>query len=158
MDYWFIFLLAAGAIAGVIFVAIVAQEYLHRRFPLEPKLTPISVLVPVTVNGHDFQFLVDTGATTSSVSHRVSEKLNLPKIGSMKFRSVNGEGSCEIVFIRKLEVAGRVILNTLAAELSVQTSSSDSEEVFDGILGMDVLSSYVVVIDCPNNRFVLGDP
>ena len=92
-----------------------------------------------------FRFLLDTGASLSSVAPRVARHLDLPAAGRVRAISAGGDGTLALVRApdiglgwRRLRVPWLVVL---------PERSDHPLEGFDGILGQDVLRQLDYLID-----------
>jgi aspartyl protease family protein len=83
------------------------------------------------INGHEVEFLVDTGATTTAIPQSLAEKLRLKEEGSMMFNTANGTVRGGIVRVT-LELEGGL-------KIEQQRISTMPEMDDMGLLGMDVL-------------------
>jgi len=99
----------------------------------------------VYVNGQGpFQFVIDTASSRSLIFERARQKLNLTQArpGRMRIYGINDLADVMPVQPRELRVAGEIIPDLMMGVLP-NTDSSDP----DGILGVDVLSRYFLVLD-----------
>jgi predicted aspartyl protease len=101
-----------------------------------------------------FNFLLDTAATNSMMFAHVRDRLKLPPAGDslLKVYGMQNVGTAVPVRAGELRLAGEVI-----HDLAMGVLSEDSDPA-DGLIGMDVLSHYVIVLDRPNLRLKLLTP
>lgn len=100
------------------------------------------MLAPVTINGQGpFNFLLDTGANVSCVSHRLMERLALTSAESAPVHTVVGVRQRPIVMLDRLQVGPRDRKNVRTPALPIK-----GPEV-DGVLGVDWLKGQRLVLD-----------
>lgn len=83
------------------------------------------------VNGQTVTFLIDTGASVTSIPESIAQKAQLPVIGRARFSTANGTTVNDIVR-GDLTLEGGVTINNL--RMGVLPSESDQ-----ALLGMDVI-------------------
>jgi len=92
------------------------------------------MLAPVSINGQGpFQFLIDTGANTSCISHALAEKLMLAGAEPALVHTIVGARQRPGVLIDRLQVGQRNRKGVRAAALPL-------EPELDGVLGVDWLA------------------
>lgn len=100
------------------------------------------MMAPVRINGQGpFNFLLDTGANVSCVSHRLADRLELKSEESARVHTVVGVRSRPIVLLDLLQVGPRDRRNVRAPSLPIR-----AEEI-DGVLGVDWLKGQRLVLD-----------
>ena len=100
------------------------------------------MLAPVSVNGRGpFNFLLDTGANTSCVSHKLAEKLSLKSRETAKVHTVVGVRDRPIVTLDELQVGPRYRKRVRAPSLPIKGSE------VDGVLGVDWLKGQRLEMD-----------
>jgi hypothetical protein len=110
-------------------------------------------LVPVTIDGVDAPFLLDTGAERSMIFQTAAAALGVPRD---QWASTTTEGIGGIVNLpnadpRSLALGGLPLRrHTIAADNTLTVAQSDSRTI-SGLLGQDFLSPYDVEIDGPRN-------
>ncbi|GAA4098498.1 MULTISPECIES: retropepsin-like aspartic protease [Actinomadura] len=110
------------------------------------------VLVPVTVNGYGpYDFILDTGASSSSVDRRLVDRIGLPDTGeSARVRGVGGSTVAPLVRVGDWRVGGR----PLHGRSLVVTDVGDDRVA--GLLGSDELRRFgVITVDYARARLVL---
>jgi predicted aspartyl protease len=141
--------MAARALVG----ALVMIGCSHPR----PKVAPIvlgpqrELLVPVVINGEPMTLQLDTGASTTTLTPRAKQRLGLN--GGAP---ANGQGAggalehVELVLLYTTEVCDHLVRYLPAAIVDVDNA--------DGVLGMDVLGSYITEIDLAQHQLRLHKP
>jgi hypothetical protein len=109
-----------------------------------------SLIVPVRVNGKVLRFILDSGATISALTPDAARRLG---IRSMGWTLVN-EIKTPIAYLESIAVGQAVHENHRVAVVHLPAAQRMKVE-YDGILGLDVLSRYDVVINFVENRLLL---
>ncbi|MFZ5721920.1 MAG: retroviral-like aspartic protease family protein [Pseudomonadota bacterium] len=105
------------------------------------------MLAPVTINGRGpFNFLLDTGANVSCVSHRLMEKLDLVSGETAPVHTVVGVQARPIVVLDHLQVGPRNRRNVRAPALPIKGTDAD------GVLGVDWLKGQRLVMDFKGSK------
>jgi predicted aspartyl protease len=105
------------------------------------------MLAPVNVNGQGpFAFLIDTGANTSCVSHRLAEKLSLTAAETARVHTVVGVRERPVVTLDELQIGPRNRKRVRAPALPIKGAE------VDGILGVDWLKGQRLVLDFKDRR------
>lgn len=110
------------------------------------------VLVPLKVNGHGpYEFILDTGASTSTVDRRLVRRLGLPRTGqTARVTGVTGSAVVPVVRVTRWTLGGRPLRGR---ELTV-TDIGDNR--IAGLLGSDELRRFgAVTVDFQRERLVL---
>ncbi|WP_293676611.1 retroviral-like aspartic protease family protein [uncultured Phenylobacterium sp.] len=104
------------------------------------------MLAPVTINNQGpFNFLLDTGANVSCVSHRLMERLELKSAESAAVHTMVGVRHRPIVILDRLQVGPRDRRRVRAPALPIDAG-------VDGILGVDWLKGQRLVLDFKGNK------
>ncbi len=89
------------------------------------------------LNGESIEFLVDTGATTTSIPLTIAQRLKLPLHSRARFSTANGEVEADIV-LAQLRIADSLEFNNLRiAAMSAMSNQA--------LLGMDVLGKFGMI-------------
>jgi predicted aspartyl protease len=100
------------------------------------------MLAPVTINGQGpFNFLLDTGANVSCISHKLAERLDLKSAETELVHTVVGARQRPVVVLDTLQVGPRNRKRVKAPSLPIQ-----GPEV-DGVLGVDWLKGQRLVLN-----------
>lgn len=112
------------------------------------------IVVPVTINGHEKPFILDTGATITGLDSTFQENLGRP-IAVTPAETSSGEASLEVYRAPTISVAGK------RAEIS-QVACADLRRVREilgsevsGYLGMDFLAAQRLRIDVIRGELAL---
>ena len=111
------------------------------------------LLVPVRVQGRDFDLLVDTGAAYTALSKDVIALLAMPSDPRRTVNIVSIHGGIlrvPVVTITELRIGGLRIANVTAVVLDLSPALK-----FDGILGMNVLQQFRVTVETDTETLVL---
>lgn len=112
------------------------------------------VVAPVMVDGQGpFRFVIDTGASRSSVGPSIVAALGLKmsKIPSLQLEGITGSTPVSAVTINSLNAGSLVIQHTPMPVLWAPVMAGA-----DGILGVAGLTDQTLLVDFQHNRVVLG--
>lgn len=112
------------------------------------------VVVPVEVDGQGpFRFVIDTGASHSSISPGLVRKLGLTvsKVPLINLEGVTGSAAVPAVRIGMLRAGSLVIRNTQVPVLSTPMMAGT-----DGILGVAGFTDVTMLVDFERNRVKLA--
>lgn len=113
--------------------------------------------VEVTLDGGGpYRFLVDTGASLSSIAPRVSTRLRLPEAGQVRATSLGREGALALVRAPAIRVGPRHV--TVPWMVLLPASPSHPLSRYDGILGQDVLRRFNFLIDTTSHAMWIDPP
>ncbi len=101
-----------------------------------------------TVNG---KFIVDTGATYTSISKEMAAQLgsNLTQIGTVRITTANGRIDVPKVLIKTINLNGLEAHNVEATVIDVRRDSS-----FGGLLGLSFIRQFKLTIDPTQGQLV----
>ena len=103
-----------------------------------------------------FRFLIDTGASLSSVAPRVARRLDLPAAGRIHATSAGSDGTLALVRAPALELGWRRL--RLPWLVVLPDDRDHPLAGFDGILGQDVLRQLDYLIDLRRGALWLAPP
>lgn len=108
-------------------------------------------------------FIVDTGAALSVVSAGVADRLALPRRGSETAQGASGPQTVNVVMIPRLGLgtAEIVDLRAIVVDDEILTPYRGREagySPYDGVLGVEILSRFDVLLSEPTNELVLSEP
>jgi predicted aspartyl protease len=119
------------------------------------------VSTDVYVDGQGpFNFLLDTASSRTMIFEHLRQKLNLSQseAGSLKVYAMNNIGSAMPVKPRELRLADRRITGLTLGVLPDDVHPPEGVAGADGILGMDALSDYFLMVDHDALRLKLMNP
>jgi predicted aspartyl protease len=114
------------------------------------------VLVPVKVNGHGpYDFVLDTGASSSTVSRSLMRRLHLPRTGSTAHvRGVAGATVVPLITVTRWTIGGQRLHGHNLPVLDLGGDFGTGQ--VSGLLGSDELRRFGAVrLDYKNRRLVL---
>jgi len=95
-----------------------------------------SYIVDSNIERQSVRLLLDTGASITSLSSQLIERLNLEPTGqSIRLSTANGLTSARIFRVKQLRLGSITLRNMLIAEINLNNSRS-----FQGLLGTDALN------------------
>ncbi|MBI3860766.1 MAG: aspartyl protease family protein [Planctomycetia bacterium] len=104
-----------------------------------------ALLVPVVLDGQSYQFLIDTGCTASAVDESLKHLLETTP------RTVRAGGNARARVYRFIgTLGGHAALQVTSEAICVDLSrlSEAFGHKIDGILGMSILKSHIIQVDC----------
>jgi len=108
--------------------------------------------IPVTIDGiGPYNFMIDTGSQATAVTERVTRQILLPSLGPATVVGMASRRTVELVELDQLEVGKRTIGGIAAPVLQRQHVGAD------GIIGLDTLQDFRVVIDFRNETISVSD-
>jgi predicted aspartyl protease len=113
------------------------------------------IVTDVTIDGKGpFSFMLDTAASRTMLYERVRAKLNLTQSGSslLTVFGIENVGTAMPVKPQELRIADEAIRGLVMGVLP------DDREAADGVLGLDALSRYTVLLDRDTMRLNLLTP
>jgi predicted aspartyl protease len=119
------------------------------------------VSTDVLIDGQGpFSFLLDTASSRTMLFEHLRQKLGLaPSEGGMlKVYAMNNIGTALPVKPSELRLGGRPVTGLTLGVLPDELKPPDGEQGADGILGMDALSHYFLMMDHDALRLKLMDP
>lgn len=114
-----------------------------------------TLFVPVVVNGQPRKFVIDTGASITAVTPTTARELRLAATGDTML--INDETVALVANLRTLSV-GTAHHSDVRVAIVALPAAKRIDERFDGILGLDILGQYDVVVDLQRHRLVLHPP
>jgi hypothetical protein len=117
------------------------------------------VLVPVKVNGRGpYNFVLDTGASSSTVSRSLMRRLRLPRNGdTARVRGVAGAAEVPLVTVGRWTLGGKRLHGRSLPVLDLGADFGDGQ--VSGLLGSDELRRFgAVTVDYKHERLVLHTP
>jgi predicted aspartyl protease len=115
------------------------------------------IILPVFINGQGpFQFILDTGASSTVLSFNVARRLGLVAIGDRSGTGGGGKVSMLSSTVDSISI-GQYSLRDFTVSVGefLQTLSTVTGTKIDGIIGNTFLSNFVVTIDYPRGTLDL---
>jgi predicted aspartyl protease len=141
-------LIAAGALAP----AGARSQTADAADPLKYLDTAQRLTVKALVNGQGpFDFLVDTGASSSVIAAELADRLGLARIGSNKLHSIAGAQSVSTTRVDSLAVGKRSRSNITVSVLPRALLR------VDGVLGLEWLGRASLLLDFLHHKMVVGE-
>jgi hypothetical protein len=119
-----------------------------------------ALVVPVHINGEGpFDFVLDTGATMTCLALRTAEQLALQaEPGAVGYGAgIGGGGRFEIVRLDSLRIGVVEAHDMLGCTLDLSEIHAIGTDI-DGLIGLNFLREFSVVIDFPRNVLRLERP
>jgi predicted aspartyl protease len=108
------------------------------------------VLLPVKVDGHEFRFALDTGASTTVVSPELARRCELASTAMPSMTGGGGTVAASSALIQSLQIGGvRISRVRVAVAEFLEMLSRATGVGIDGILGTNVLRRFTLTIDYP---------
>lgn len=121
------------------------QLKLVNTVPIKMMARGARPIVPLTLNGAEKPFLLDTGGAATSIDYKLSQELKLSYRDSrVKMMDLSGNAVALVAVVPTLQL-GR--LQESNAELQVMPSDLSGSGMFSGILSADYLAEYDVELD-----------
>jgi len=114
-----------------------------------------TLFVPVMVNGQPRKFIIDTGASITAVTPTTARELRLAATGDTIL--INDETIALVSTLRSLSVGAAHHTDVRVAIVALPAAKRIDER-FDGILGLDFLGQYDVVVDLQRHKLNLHPP
>lgn len=110
--------------------------------------------LPVKLNGRSSLLQVDTGASGLLVSRRVAEHAGLKAFSTEEVSGIGDKGSKSgyTAFADKIRIGD---LEFEDCQVSVVNSGYVADDL-DGLIGMDVFAGFLVTLDFPGKKLLLG--
>lgn len=109
-----------------------------------------ALVVTAVVNGDSLDMVLDTGATLTCLDREVADRLGLEEWqGALGYGvGVQGSGQMDIVRIDSLSIGGATAYDLMGCVLDLSSLAAMGADV-SGLLGLNVLKSFRVVLDFP---------
>jgi predicted aspartyl protease len=128
------------------------------KFHLAGGAQPL-ILLPVRVNDHGpFEFILDTGASTSLLSSELAKQLEVRIIGAKEGQSAGGKVSISLAKIRSLAVGEAKLDDVDVGIVDLNDISKTIGAKIDGDLGYNFLKHFRITIDYRDCDIRFDDP
>ncbi len=108
--------------------------------------------VPVTIDGFGpYNFMIDTGSQATAVTHRINDALGLESLGTAMLVGMASRRPVEVVELDSLQLGSSTIHNLAAPVLYRNHVGAD------GIIGLDSLQDFRVLIDFRDDTITVED-
>lgn len=136
-----------------------SQEALGAAASIPFTITPAEalILLPITVNGHGpFQFIIDTAAGRTAVAPELLDQCKISPNKEVAVVGAGGKLTTRRVNLESLTMGGVTIPNlTAMVGQFLDSIGSEVGQKVHGVIGSDVLSRFLVTIDCREHRLML---
>ncbi|MDR2011404.1 MAG: retroviral-like aspartic protease family protein [Bacteroidales bacterium] len=132
----------------------IKQKNYLQEIPYE-KIVGIPI-VPVTINGKMYNFILDTGAMLV-ISDRIYKELNLPILGRIIINSSSGEKKdMKYISLPEISIQEITFINTPGVVFHEESELFECLGI-DGIIGSNMLRNSVVQFDEQNKLIIITD-
>lgn len=108
--------------------------------------------VPVSIDGSGpYNFMIDTGSQATAVTDRVTSQIELPSLGPATLVGMASRRTVQLVELDRFEMGSRTLHNIAAPVLRREHVGAD------GIIGLDSLQDFRVLIDFRNETIAVAD-
>jgi len=105
------------------------------------------IVVRIRINGIPKDFLLDSGASHTTISNALSKELNLKVVEKVRGRGLGGEADVLIVHIDSIGVGNIILKDFSCAAMDFSNLAGLVNESVCGLLGYDFLSQFKLTID-----------
>ncbi len=137
--------------------------FVPRRIAMDvPQTLPIVVhaghaYAPVTIAGHAYTFLLDTGAQNILIDKHVASELKLESLGSLEASGASRTGGLQLTRVREVRVGEGRLSDIVATTIDLGASTAGAFRI-DGILGYPFFASATVRLDLAKKTMTFGPP
>jgi hypothetical protein len=115
------------------------------------------IIIPVTINGKNYRFLLDTGAP-NLISNEVMQELNSVSTNNFNISDANNlNQSMQLVVIPKIEIGKLIFEEQIALVFDIKNHNLLSCYNIDGFIGSNLLKNSILKIDKTNQNLVITD-
>lgn len=143
-------------------------------FPSKPVSVPLrstaagTPAIRVKINGREYTFWLDTGASMTVLSSAVAEKTRTPIVSddTLAVRTFAGSAEVRPGLVRKMEIGSIALTNTpvIVMEASMMRVKASGDGVpwashyVDGIIGWDIIRQFDVLLDFQRKSVTFARP
>lgn len=118
------------------------------------------IIVPVTINGKNYNFLFDTGCTMSVISDKIYKDLNLPIV--RQINATDGSGETEkirFILIPEIDIQG-ITFRNIQGVVFPNNPGNESVQLaecfgIDGVIGSKILKNSIVQFDEQKKHIII---
>jgi hypothetical protein len=110
----------------------------------------------VTIDGHAYAFLIDSGAQNVLVDTSVARRLHLDEVGSLEVRGAVRTGGLHVAPLAHLGIGNASLDDLLVSTIDLQPGLGGAQ--IDGILGYPFFASSLVQLDFAQGVMRFGPP
>ncbi len=118
----------------------------------------VMIINNVTLNDTlNANFVLDTGASFTTISTATASKLNISTQGAKKIKIMTGSGyvTAPLVKIPRIEVKGLVVKNVEAIVMNLPNYNSKGSQGVVGLLGLSFLNNFKFTVDKSRDQITL---
>ena len=108
-------------------------------------------------NTEPLWFLIDTGTSNTIIDRSFAAQCLLPRGNNFRISSFRGSVQAQTTKIDRLELGGLIINNLTAQIADLSSQSKQVGRSIAGIIGMDVLSNYLITLDYAKPCIIFAD-
>ena len=112
---------------------------------------PGEVIVPVTVGGAAYRFLLDTGSTHTAVTGALASASGARAVARTSMAAAGGTLECLVVALARVAIGG-IAVDGLTATVLPASAATVLGAGLDGVLGQDFLGRFSYTIDYRASR------
>jgi len=114
------------------------------------------VVAAASIDGHGpYPFIVDTGATTTTVDENLASRLELKAPESIRIVTLNGSFDAPLLLVDMLTIGKLQLGPARVASMPLGELGRDGSRIA-GIIGQDVLRRHVLTVDYTRRRAMLS--
>jgi len=116
----------------------------------------VMLKIPAVVFDQSHNFVVDSGCSTTILDPLLAKRLGAPKGQKIAEALYHSDLTLNVYAAPNIRVGAMVLPVTTVAEANLRMARLISGDECSGVLGMDVLSQYVVTLDFSREQFYLS--
>jgi predicted aspartyl protease len=148
----------AGPIPDQVFAPLVPRSIaMSAPETLNLELDQGHLYAPVTIAGHHYTFLLDTGAQDIVLNKHVAADLGLAPIGAFEASGATRTGGLQIVKVDEIDIGSGKLTNIVASTIDLGASTEGAFRI-DGVLGYPFFAAATVQLDYDAKTMTFGPP
>jgi len=116
------------------------------------------LVVPITVNGHQTDAMLDTGASMTTFDRAYARSIGLPEGFKIEGKGTGGTVQAELVSGVSVDIGGTHLRNMSVGVMDLAAITHGLGRPMTVVLGRDFFNSAVVSIDWAASRLTIRDP